>query len=411
MAKNLLTDRAIRNAKPKRGKDYRLRDGEGLYVFVARTGGKSFQYRYKVNGKGQTVTLKESSTLADARDEAERLRKLVAAGDDPKIVKRIARVAKVAANAATFEVVSKQWVAAETRRKKWSPAYVAEVEGSLTRHLSELDPLPVSAIVARVTAPILHAVERSAPHMEEKVARRLYAIMDFAVELGALVQNPLPRRRRAKLERKHFPAVTDLPTLGAILRDARASDPCKGISRAHTLLAYTAQRPSEVVGATWSEFDLKAGTWAIPRARMKRKDAARGPHIVPLPPALLADLRAWKAADNGSADYVCPAPRDPARPITPEGVEKFYRDALHLQGKHSPHSWRSAFSTICRDAGKEGDVVEAQLDHQVGSKVSAAYDRAARLELRRSLLEWYEATLIAARDGAKVVEFGRKRKS
>jgi integrase len=132
------------------------------------------------------------------------------------------------------------------------------------------------------------------------------------------------------------------------------------------------------------------------------KDQQRGPHDVPLPPALLALLNEWRAADGKDATYVCPAPRDCDRPITPEGVEKFYRDVLKLAGKHSPHSWRSAFSTIARDAGKDPDSIEAQLDHLVGNKVAAAYDRAKRLKLRRELMNWYEQTLLAARDGATV---------
>jgi integrase len=136
---------------------------------------------------------------------------------------------------------------------------------------------------------------------------------------------------------------------------------------------------------------------------MKRKDEQRGPHDVPLPPALLATLREWEKADGDGALYVCPAPRDPKYPITPEGVEKFYRDKLGLGGKHSPHSWRSAFSTIARDAGKDGDTIESQLDHQVGSKVASAYDRAKRYALRNELVQWYESTLISARDGAEVV--------
>ncbi len=72
------------------------------------------------------------------------------------------------------------------------------------------------------------------------------------------------------------------------------------------------------------------------------------------------------------------APRDAERSVTPEGVEKYYREALGLVGRHSPHSWRSAFSTIAREAGKDADVIEAQLDHVVGNKVASAYDRAKR---------------------------------
>jgi len=119
MARNLLTDKEFRNAKPLPDKDYRMRDGDGLFVFVAKTGGKSFQYRYKLNGKGQTATLKGVATLAEARDDAERMRKMVAAGDHPKVIKQVARAAKIAANAQTFKVVAAAWVKSEARRKRW----------------------------------------------------------------------------------------------------------------------------------------------------------------------------------------------------------------------------------------------------------------------------------------------------
>jgi hypothetical protein len=88
------------------------------------------------------------------------------------------------------------------------------------------------------------------------------------------------------------------------------------------LTVFTAQRIGEVVGARWDEFDLQAGTGAIPRARMKRKDA---------------------------------------------------------------------------------DVIEMQLDHTIGTKRAAVYDRAQPLAMRRELMTWYEGQLLAARDGATVV--------
>jgi len=61
------------------------------------------------------------------------------------------------------------------------------------------------------------------------------------------------------------------------------------------------------------------------------------------------------------------------------------------------------FSTWANDVGEESDVVEAQLDHITGTQVKAAYDRAKRLERRIALMAWHEESLIAARDGAKVV--------
>lgn len=427
MAKHLLTDRDVRNAKAGE-KQYRISDGDGLVLWISPTGAKSWQLRYRLNGKEQMATLGKLDrlSLAEARIKANKQRKLADEGHHLTTVKRTAKLQRKTDAENTFGTLAEAWVARESRRMQWTQDYRVEVEASLRNHLSALDSIPVTKVTAALVAPMLLAVERTAPHMVEKLRRRLRAILDDAVEQGILVGNPLPVvRRRTKLERKHYPAVTDLAGLGAVLRAARAADPCKGIQRAHLLLAFTGLRISEVVGAKWEEFELDGadvligdtqrirrdatvGNWSVPRERMKRKDEDRGPHVVPLPPTLLAALREWRAADGDSAVYVCPAPRDTSKPITPEAVEKHYRNALKLGGKHSPHSWRSAFSTVARDAGKNADAVEAQLDHVVGNKIAAAYDRAKRLDLRRELMEWYEGQLIAARDGASVIDISRR---
>jgi integrase len=407
--KHLLTDRHYRNAKPTEGRDFqRFADGEGLYLVAFATGGKSWQYRYKYNDKEQTITLKGVHGLKEAREEADRLRKILEAGDDPRILKRVEQAIKIGENAQTFELTAADWIRSEARRKRWTDRYIEDVEASFSNHLADLNPLPVSKIVATITAPILRKVEINGPGMVDRVAQRLYAVMDFAVEEGHIDRNPLPRRRAVKNERRNFPAVTDLPGIGKILRDyADLEGVAESARRAHVLLVFTAQRIAEIVNAPWAEFDLEAGNWEIPRARMKRKDIGRKAHIVPLPPVLLAQLREWREADGKGAVYVCPSVNSRKVPVIAEVVRRVYRHKLGLV-EHSPHSWRSAFSTICREAGKDGDVIEAQLDHIVGSQVSSVYDRSQRLELRRELMTWYEATIIAARDGAKVLPLKRE---
>jgi integrase len=410
MARHLLTDTSCSKAKPK-AKPYRLADGDNLYLYVATSGVKSWQVRFRKpdTRKPDTHTIGKypQISLASARSKADWARAEIDAGRDPNVMARVAKRDAASVLAEKFSKVKDAWLDDEARRQKWTPAYREEVEASLRNHLSELDALPISQVKARITSPILRAILRTAPLMLDKVHRRLRGIMDYAVEEGLIDGNPIPKRR-PRVERRHYPAVTNLVGVGDILRRARAADPCKGIQRAHVLLACTAMRVSEVVAAQWPEFDFEAANWSIPRERMKRKDQERGPHVVPIPPALLEQLQEWKTADGEGTGYVCIAPRDSTKHITAEGIEKFYRHALELSGKHSPHSWRSAFSTICRDAGKDPDAIESQLDHIVGNKVAAAYDRAKRLDLRRELMTWYEEKLIAARDGADVLPMRAK---
>ena len=56
MARHLLTDRRVQNAKP-RAKPYRLADGDGLYLYVPPSGALAWQFRYRLGDKPQTATI------------------------------------------------------------------------------------------------------------------------------------------------------------------------------------------------------------------------------------------------------------------------------------------------------------------------------------------------------------------
>jgi integrase len=241
------------------------------------------------------------------------------------------------------------------------------------------------------------------------VRQRLHSILDFALESGLIPGNPLPAVRRRPLPAKNHPTVTTREGVGAILRAVDAANPEPSIARAHALLVFTAQRINNVTSALWEEFDLDAGVWTIPRSKMKARKRDRGPHLVPLPPRLLAQLRQWHAADGDGAAFVCPGIRG-GDTLSDTKLQDFYRDDIGLRGKHRPHSWRSLLKTWAADAGKSTEAVEQQLDHSIGNATTVAYDRADRLGPRRELMTWYESELIAARDGAAVVDLRTRKK-
>jgi integrase len=403
------TDTAIRNAKP-RPKPYKLSDGNSLYLLVRPTGVKSWQFRYSLAGVRQTASLGSYPlvSLAEARQMAQDARKLADAGKHVTKEKNITKATAAVAGGNTFKSVAAEWVTDTARDRAWSEDHKEKVVASLVNHLSKLDSLPVSAITALICDPELRKVEASAPDAARKVYQRLQSILDYAHGRGLIPSNPLPATRRGpRADVKHFPAELSATAVGEILRNADRANVAQGVKRAHLLCAFTAQRISEVVGAEWIEVDFNAATWTIPRSRMKRHDASLGPHVVPLAPGLLAQMREWHRIDGGTG-YVCPAPTA-GRFISRESVEKFYNRTLKLAGKHSPHAWRSVFSTWQRDAGKDRDAVEKQLDHAVGNEVQQAYDRADRLEIRRDIVKAHEQALIAARDGAQVINIATRR--
>jgi integrase len=78
--------------------------------------------------------------------------------------------------------------------------------------------------------------------------------------------------------------------------------------------------------------------------------------------------------------------------------ENTLNQAIKKMGyNHRAHGWRASFSTLCYEHQKEhgfsSEVIETQLAHSVGNKVTRAYMRSDFLEERRELLQWWEKFL------------------
>lgn len=129
-------------------------------------------------------------------------------------------------------------------------------------------------------------------------------------------------------------------------------------------------------------------------------------HRVPLSPEIADELRRWREMFGGKG-FVFPSPQG-GKHIGRESIEKVYRVTLELNGKHSPHGWRSAFSTLARDNGFARDVVELALDHAHDNEVARAYDRGERFDDRIKLFNWWGKQLAAAQHGAAIIPLKSK---
>lgn len=115
----------------------------------------------------------------------------------------------------------------------------------------------------------------------------------------------------------------------------------------------------------------------------------------------------WQAVETlvaihtvtGRLNYVFPSARHVHRPLSENALGYLYnRSGYH--GRHVPHGWRAAFSTIMNEraerAGTPGDraVIDLMLAHVPTNKVEGAYNRAAYMQRRREIAqEW--ANLLA----------------
>ncbi len=58
-----LTDTTCKNIKPNPDKAYKLTDEKGLYLLVAKSGGKWWRLDYRFNGKRKTLSLEPIQML------------------------------------------------------------------------------------------------------------------------------------------------------------------------------------------------------------------------------------------------------------------------------------------------------------------------------------------------------------
>jgi integrase len=233
------------------------------------------------------------------------------------------------------------------------------------------------------------------------VRQRLDAIFEDAIFNGLVSSNPAASLRRKLREargrrvRGQFRALAyaDAPALIAALRKF------EGIAaRALEFAVLTAARTGEVLGASWAEFDLGAGIWTVPGARMKGGED----HVVYLSPRAREILEGQRALGQR---YVFPAPALDGCPLSNMAMLMLLR-RLGVASATTVHGLcRSTFSTWANEtAAARPDVIEACLAHREGDKIRAAYNRAQFATERRKLLDAWAAYLGGREAPGNVIE-------
>src|SRR5690606_23798241 len=121
MAKQItpLTDSKCSSAK-RLEKDYSLYDGNGLILFVRKSGTKVWRYKYKkANGKDGLMTLGNfpSLSLKEARDKRREYEKLLAQDVDPIEHESVQKIKK--SNVYRFEAIARDWHKEYTNTGRW----------------------------------------------------------------------------------------------------------------------------------------------------------------------------------------------------------------------------------------------------------------------------------------------------
>ncbi|SFG42045.1 protein of unknown function [Novosphingobium sp. CF614] len=106
-----LTAVAIKNAKG-RAKPYKLTDGDGLFLYVTPNGGRYWRMNYRHLGKQKTLAfgVYPDTSLAEAREQRDAARKVLARGDDPGEQIKLEKVAAAVSASNSFKAVADEWL-------------------------------------------------------------------------------------------------------------------------------------------------------------------------------------------------------------------------------------------------------------------------------------------------------------
>lgn len=402
-----LTDKAIKAFVAKAESGKKLADGGGLYLFITPAGGATWRVKYRIDGKEKIYSIGPYPlvTLAASRVELGEVKALLLEGKDPVAERRVNRAATAANTDNTFKAVAEEWLI--MKQHEWSAGHYTKSARALERDIyPSLGNLPIASITPAMVAKAIEDVnKRDVLETASRILQHLNGVFRYAQAKGLCRDNPaaparevLPRKKDAG----RMPALLEWAALGDVLRRALQARLSPSVHMAHRLCAFTAMRIGNVIQAEWREFHLddEQPVWIIPRAKMKVTGRDID-HRVPLCPEIVTELRQW-AEVFGKRGYVFPSPTG-GKHIGRESIEKMYRVTLSLAGKHSPHGWRSAFSTLARDNGFARDVVELALDHAHDNDVARAYDRGERYIQRVELYKWWGKELESAQRGATII--------
>jgi integrase len=324
-------------------------DTRRLHLRITKTGAKSWVH---IGARSYTIGSYGDWPYRLAREEAQRLNRLVDTGQDPHHERDAQRGAPIVA-----ELIETYLLDLDSKDPpKVRASTRAEYKGIIAQWIMpHLGKRRVSD-VAKEDIEKLHSLitktgkTRGTPNRANRVLALISTLFNFGINKKICTENPAKGvEKNREQERNRFLSSDEFDRLIAAMADCRYPQSW----RALMLLVLTGARRGEVLGMQWKHLDLTAGVWTKPPPSVKQDRW----HIVPLSdPArdiLLAirsevDARAARTGKPGSR-WVFPAAGRKDQPVT---------------------ELKTAWKNLCKRAGIE-DFRLHDLRHQYASYLAS----------------------------------------
>jgi integrase len=383
---NKLTPKTINSLK----KSGYHSDGNGLYLQISKSLTKSWLFIYKLDGKKTEIGLGSINTitLAEAREQAQSYRKLLASGINPLIEKRKKEQERLLANALsmTFQQCATSYI--DTNKHGWKNAkHASQWENTLTQYCFPIiGHIPVESIDTGLVTRCLEPIWKTKNETASRLRGRIEQVLSWATVRGHR-SGDNPARWRGHLDQilpkpskvqkaKHHPALPFVE-IALFMQQLKQQEGIAAKCLEFTILC--AARTNEAIGATWNEINLDTKIWTIPAERMK----AEKEHRVPLSDRCIEILEEMQLFTTNS--FVFPSG---SKGLSNMAMLKL----LKRMDRHeiTVHGFRSSF----RDWAAElttysNEVIEMCLAHTIKNQAEAAYRRGDLLEKRLLLMnDW-----------------------
>ncbi len=400
--KEPLTDKKIK-AEIKKGTKT-ISDGSisGLGLYKTKSG-YVWRLRYTFGGKRSYYSIGEYPIvgLKEAREKAREAKSLLGDGIDLNEYKRKQKEElirqqnkkKMAEVISEYLEIKKQNVSPERFKKNYVGTlnnYVIPYIGN--KYIEDITKTDILSLVKNVPKIKLknNTKNTNKTYKAKEVLNILKNIFEFAVDNNYLEYNPATSIKLdnilPKHKEEHITAVTDEHKIKDIYKMILdMNNPVA--SKILQFQALTLLRNGNIRNLKWEYIDWDKKLILYPKDSMK---ATHSDFRLPLTDTLIDILKYFKQFNEKEFVFISIKTN---KQIS-ESFFAYHYNNLGLKGIHSPHGWRSAFRTITAEKYKEHkfpfEVIESQLHHKIGNKVTQAYLRTDFVEERYSLLQWWE---------------------
>ena len=392
-----LTDKEIKASKAKE-KEYKLSDGQSLYLVVKTNGTKFFRYDFTFEKKRKSMSfgIYPDISLAEARSLKDKAKELLKQNINPIVEKNSSNNTD---DINTFKNTAEKWLL--RMKNDWVDNTFIKVVNVLENHAY---PYVGNKAIKDITrTDILNIIDRMNKKglfgSAEKLISNINRIYKFAVTYNYVEHNIVADIDKKNIiistRHNHYPAITNEDEVKELINDIQSFE---NLFKADitTIVALklaplVALRPFNLCSLEWSEINFEKEYIDIPANKMKTKKD----FILPLSKQAIEILKSIEPFSAHKSKYVFPSPTSNLKNINDATINHALKK-LGYKDRQCTHGFRSTFSTITHEKVKEhglnSDIIESCLAHEEHNQVKASYNRSSKMkyfEEKKELMQWW----------------------